>query len=652
MKKRIALRVILAFCVAPNVLSASPLLELPASNPRDVIRFQIDGLPALSNPDYKATLAPSRSNTLTISDATAFVAPVEGVNFALQKNILGDCLPGPDVGPCTSAYVVVGELLPAEAPEGSTLLVGIDANADGLPQMEETRCRAQVQAAASAQCLIRLNVQQYASTAYWVMVQAPAGSNASTVVHHAAFHDLPPSYLGPGYNGDLVITGPGRAAAGASLSLRLSSLGGPYFNTEPSQRYYGAVSVDATWIPFALTATSANNDISLAMTPYQDFSGKVQSDSFTWSRSLHLAPGETLKHFFFDIPPALDGVGYADSVFQLNSLNGATWSDIDAYLVRTDFPPRSSSATVDAAPSPDASVIYWSATLENQILPLRLSAGRWYVVVTNRSANYVSLSAAMASASYRERLSNGANPPIAPGFYYNPLRSGHGISVSQGGDQQVVNWFTYLEDGTPQWYEAQAVAPRADSGWWQAPLYRVAWNGAHAHLTQVGGVTLTPVATNEFMFTWHLEGRFGSERFTQLARTGDCPVFNGVTTNFGGAWYAPTLSGYGMDVLSLPEQQFATFYFYDDLGLARWGVGSSLPFSASSTMTFNQNIGFCPSCTFTPVTAQTLGTIDIDYASSSAGNLSTNLVLKAPLSGTWSYSKPMARLTGSAACVE
>jgi hypothetical protein len=162
---------------------------------------------------------------------------------------------------------------------------------------------------------------------------------------------------------------------------------------------------------------------------------------------------------------------------------------------------------------------------------------------------------------------------------------------------------------------------------------------------------LTPVATNEFMFTWDLEGRSGSERFTQLARTGDCPVFNGVPTNFTGAWFAPTLSGYGMDVLSLPEQQFATFYFYDDLGLARWGVGSSLPFAASSTLTFNQNTGFCPGCAYTPVTAHPLGTVNVDYTGAASGNLSSNLLLQPPLSGSWITNKPMVRLTGSSACV-
>jgi hypothetical protein len=255
-----------------------------------------------------------------------------------------------------------------------------------------------------------------------------------------------------------------------------------------------------------------------------------------------------------------------------------------------------------------------------------------------------------ATNSLVRRFGAGANPTSAPGFYFNHQRSGHGIALSRAGGQQVVNWYTYLEDGTPQWYEAQAAAPDPNSGWWQAPLYRVNWNGSNAALTRVGDITLTPVATNDFMFTWNLEGRSGSERFEQLARTGACPQFGGAATNFTGAWYAPTLSGYGMDVLSLPEQQFNTFYFYDDLGLARWGVGSSLPFAANSTMTFNQNAGFCPSCAVTPITVQTLGTIDIDYASPSDGNLSTNLVLKAPLSGTWNYSRPMARLTGSPSC--
>jgi hypothetical protein len=181
-------------------------------------------------------------------------------------------------------------------------------------------------------------------------------------------------------------------------------------------------------------------------------------------------------------------------------------------------------------------------------------------------------------------------------------------------------------------------------------LYRVAWDGAKAHLTPVGSITLTPTSANRFMFTWNLEGQSGSEAFNQLARFGDCPALNGAPTNLDGAWYAPTLSGYGMQVLALPEQQFNLFFFYDELGIARWGVGNTGPFSAASTFDFRQNSGFCPSCTYTPVTYQALGTATIDFSDAGSGTLSTAFALQPPLSGTWVTSRPMVRLTGSAAC--
>jgi len=452
----------------------------------------------------------------------------------------------------------------------------------------------------------------------------------------------------------IVVTGPGHADAGASIPLRMLAPANTHAVSLPPAssgwRNFAAVLFDdngvsgsahAGILPLAWTSTFVRADVNQPQNP-------LKSDRI-WSTGVldlgQLAPGQSATRLYFDLPPN-SGAAYAPiTVSLINDYYGA----VDWYVERTDFPGGSPAYLVDAAPSPPQ-VIRGSGKFTIQ----QPQAGRWYIVARNSSYDVISdntiylLGNVAGSASLS--FNNVITPALAPGLYYNPSRSGHGISLSQASGQQLLFWYTYLEDGTPTWYQAQAAAPAAGSAWWTAPLYRVAWNGS-AHLTQVGTVLLTPTAENRFIFTWYLEDKAGSEVFVQLARNGDCPNVGGVATNLSGAWYAPALSGYGMDVLALPEQQFNLFYLYDDLGIARWSVGNSLPFLTSTTMNFRQNTGFCPSCAVTPISSQPIGTVNIDYASDSTGNLVTMLQLQLPLSGNWITDQPMRRLTGSAACV-
>lgn len=453
----------------------------------------------------------------------------------------------------------------------------------------------------------------------------------------------------------IVVTGPGHADAGAPIPIRMLAPSSTRIVPLPpatmGQRNFAAVlfgddgtigSAPVGVLPIAWTSSYARGDVNQPQ-------NLLKHDAI-WNTGMprlgQLAPGQSATRLYFDLPPN-SGAAYAPiTVSLINDYYGA----IDWYVERADFPEGSPAYLVDAAPLPPQ-VIHGSGkfTIEQPL------AGRWYIVARNNgygviSDNTIFLLSNAASSLASLSFDNVITPALAPGLYYNPARSGHGISLSQASGQQMLFWYTYLEDGTPTWYQAQAAAPAAGSAWWTAPLYRVAWDGK-AHLTQVGDVLLTPTAENRFIFTWYLEDKAGSEVFVPLARSGDCPNLSGVSTNLNGAWYAPALSGYGMDVLALPEQQFNLLYLYDDLGIARWSVGNSLPFLVSTSMSFRQNTGFCPSCVVAPISSQAIGTVNIDYASDSTGNLATMLQLQPPLSGNWITDQPMRRLTGSTACV-
>ena len=272
-----------------------------------------------------------------------------------------------------------------------------------------------------------------------------------------------------------------------------------------------------------------------------------------------------------------------------------------------------------------------------------VTPGRWYIVAAASGGEVVTRMQTTFSAT-----SNAA--PTTPGSYFNPQRSGHGIFVSQAAGQQVAYWYSYLDDGTPAWYFAQATAPTAASPVWNAPLLRVTWDGsAHSDYPDVGDVTLTPIDGNDLMFTWNLFGQRGSERFTALSHNA-CVTLGGQSVGLSGQWYAPAQSGYGMDVLADPGQQFDAFYLYDVLGEPRWLVGSNSPFAASMSITMNQVSGFCPTCAYVPTTLRSVGALNVSFANATSGMFSTNVTLAAPLSGTFNINQAMLRLTGSVEC--
>jgi len=166
----------------------------------------------------------------------------------------------------------------------------------------------------------------------------------------------------------------------------------------------------------------------------------------------------------------------------------------------------------------------------------------------------------------------------------------------------------------------------------------------------VGDVLLTPINATDFMFSWHLNGISGSERFTQLA-LGGCVAVNGTQANLTGQWFAPTQSGYGMDVLALPSTQFDAFYLYDSLGQPRWVAGSASPFAASTTLALSQLSGFCPTCLWAATVPTQVGTLTASFSSGTQGHYSTQINLAPPLAGSWNIDQPTQRLTGSPVCV-
>lgn len=635
----------LAVYAAPG--SQPTFREIHSDGPSGSMTFTLDDLVALPEATFTTTtLEPANVSVLNLGvdsgDKDLYNLPGDGKQYVMFpiNGTSGEALP--DHASSLRGRVFIAEITSTTAGQ-AVLYTGVDSNGDGVPERAEQACTASASQVTSARCIVDLRDAAPGAIQAWALVDIPRGSSGMTFsVTLSAAVPATGRPAGSQYDnsqGQLIVTGPGHVPANASFPLRLN-----WGNVRDASdqalapgRYYGAVLVDAepnldgqvAYLPFALTRATGGNDVVDALEPESD-------------RAYVIEKGETLQHQFIDVPGAgrlVLNTAYA----------GNQHSNLAFHVVRANFPASASSPDIAAAPAATAGSPQWtmggSTTSASVTVPV--SAGRWYVVASNTGTG-------KAAYTLHAQLNPTAQQALpVPGAYYNPLRSGHGIFMSQSGGLQAVYWYTYLEDGTPTWYAALAPVPDTIGGVWTAPLYSVNWNGSAVNATTVlGDLILTPIDATDFIYSWHLNGSSGSERFARIAPVGDCVTLNGNSADFDGQWYAPAQSGYGMDVLALPTLQNDTFYLYDSLGLPIWVAGAAAPFEPQTTLHMNQLHGFCPLCAFEATRAEDIGTLTVSYSSPQNGHYASDIHLLPPLSGDWQIDQPISRLTGSAACLQ
>ncbi len=612
--------------------AALPFVDIEATTPGGSQTVQLGGLAALPQPRFEATpLQPASANHFDLqgdkNPDDIYTDPTSsGKAFVMVP--FSTLLSG-DGAHQSVAFIV--EVANTNAPQ-LNLYAGIDYNGDGLPSAEEQTCQSTGGPGSTIRCVVDL--RGVPSGNVWFLVEHPT-TGGDTDTYSV---DTTSAVVLAGTNDEtetltqtFFAVGPGHTSDNQTFPLRLFWSEGP--SGTPSLlpgRHYGAVQIvvsssggDGGLLPVGLTRVPGNDDVIHALGPADH---RV------------IENGETLSHQFIDV----SGTGTLQIV---TSLIAPLSGSVSLYAMRADFPPSSSSPNVSAAPAADSTATRWAVapTNDQSSITFPVTPGRWYIVASASGGE-----AQIEIQPFLQTTSNTA--PNAPGSYFNPDRSGHGIFISQAAGQQVVYWYSYLEDGTPAWYSAQGAAPAADSASWVGSLRRVTWDGsALTDFPIVGNVMLTPIDDDDLMFSWNLFGMNGSERFTVLSRNA-CVALDGQSVGLSGQWFAPAQSGYGMDVVADPQQQFDAFYLYDALGEPRWLVGSGSPFAPSMSIALNQVSGFCPTCAYAATTLQPVGTLDVTYADALSGTLATNVTLASPLSGTFTINQPMSRLTGSTTC--
>lgn len=614
--------------------------EISASGPGGSKVVQIGGLVALP----EATFTPTYLVPETISDLSMSADPT--------PNDIYTTLPGPgkqfvlfpvqavvgtDFGNHSQVFIV--QVTSSTAP-ATTLYAGIDSNGDGVPEFAEQQCEAS--GGTNLRCVIDLRNSGAANA--WALVDVPQGSPSTTYSVELSGGVPGISYVlgeDPASLANLAVTGPGHTAASAAFPLRITLKDADAgILLVPNTRYYGAVLIDATPNDSPYPGNVGIVPLSIVRAPGGDDINEVLEPSSTRQRLVE--PGESLTHMFVDVSGS--GMLSIHSAFIASPLSPTP--DLSFYVARTDEPASSAAPTVDAAPGASAATTSWTltgSTIDNTV-SVAVSPGRYYIVASD---------AGNSEQEFSLQTTLELTAPVAPtgeGSYYNPMRSGHGIFLSQASGQQAVFWYTYLEDGTPVWYGVQSDAPVAGTSAWTGPLFRATWDGGKVNTRAViGDAIVTPVDADNLIFSWRMFGLSGSERFTRASGTA-CVNLNGGQVGLTGQWYAPTQSGYGMDVVTQPNLQFDAFYIYDAIGEPRWLGGSVSSFTPTTTLTMDQISGFCPSCAYVKTSPKAAGTLTTTFGSPTTGSYASSISFLPPLSGAWNINQPTVRLSGSAAC--
>ncbi len=503
------------------------------------------------------------------------------------------------------------------------LYVGEDVDADGLPDEFEELCRSAV-SIASERCELAIASRPVARQ-YWVLAQNFRAGLSSTDPLRVST-SLVELKADPAST--LTVTAPASIERLQTLSMRLA-LDAP--SSVPGERligYIGLSAVAAAPQPFAWMEVEIERG-----------SDPLAERALVPGRAidLRLAGNAAAERLFVDVPNNASAL----------TIRSSGSGEIDLYAARVAEPTTPVIAAAPARSQAQASALGAGANHTLIVSGATLAPGRWYVTPVNTSATSTTFSL-ITELSY-------ATPRAQPRFgaYFDPSRDGSGLFLFPVGGSWGLAWYAYLEDGTPTWYLGAAARPGAMQGQWHVDLLRYRWNDSEAIGTRVGEALLSINETLGFTFNWSLDSASGSQKMQWIGET-RCPNVAGSTLDVTGLWFSPERTGFGYSVIGSPDFQSVGAYFYDQRGVARWSLGTGMPFSATSITTQDRR-GSCPLCTYAAptVTAQT-GILNVSYSSASSGRFAfafpSTSPLPAPLPGEWRVDLPALKLSDAIGC--
>lgn len=236
------------------------------------------------------------------------------------------------------------------------------------------------------------------------------------------------------------------------------------------------------------------------------------------------------------------------------------------------------------------------------------------------------------------------------GMWFDPVRDGHGLDIQRAGDTYFLVFYTYREDGSPEWYLAVG---SLDNGIFSGELFRFTYDPNDSppqsgisvgHVTVEFNVTeANPACDDGFnragavqlaRFDWSIDGAHGAWCVIPLIGGGDPPI-----PDFTGHWFAGDADqGWGMTIYQQQPVLFIVLYFYDGAGNPRWALGIDDDYVNGDTLTMLHFNGYCRTCEFFQETMET-GPLTLQFDTPSqlpAGNsVDIDIVYPGPEGGGW-----------------
>ncbi|KFN48782.1 hypothetical protein P873_13300 [Arenimonas composti TR7-09 = DSM 18010] len=483
--------------------------------------------------------------------------------------------------------------------------LGIDLDDDGVAEPGEVRCTAAT-ATAVERCEMAI---ADGDRAWWLMLHA-RGPAQRARVEGFVYSDV------AARNGPAVAaTGPGRLAAGESFPVRV-------LWNRPEQAAGEAV--------YAMLEIGHPEGVSPVLVPVRIERAVIAATPLALEereQRLQLVPGVRQDRLYIDIPP-----GTAALDFTVMAPDGR----FDLTLMRVSD--GWSSPHIAPAPVSGAQQYRW----ENQAGAVSMAigdptAGRWYLVVDNRSAqaHEITVSASVIGSGIA---------PAPRGSWFNPDRGGHGLLLYPAGGDWAGLWYTYFQDGSATWYYLQGPAPTGN-GVWTGGLYRAAWNGSSHRLTAVGQAFVTPTADG-MVFSYLLDGEYGSERLQPLGW--GCPTLAGAPLDVSSHWFNPARAGTGYSVQMWENYEFYAAFVYDGRGVPRFLTAEAAPFAgADAVMALEQLRGFCPLCERSGAPARfDVGNLRRRFSGGSFAEIELDAIWTDGVPGAWTADEPVEPLGG------
>jgi hypothetical protein len=502
--------------------------------------------------------------------------------------------------------------------------IGIDTNSNGRADAAERLCSTIAAASADSRpprCALTITATEGQSVQYWVHVQRRSGMPASIGTSNPS---TATSMDAGTLSRSLRATGPAVVGATATRPVRLSwdtpdALPGDALGGWVRLRHAG--SGYESWWPMRVGG--------------QAFGPMPRPITLGRSPALVIANRAQARSLMLDSPHGLSGLSL-------------TFSGDGEFDVRiTHAPPQASSNAVPhlPTPQPDAAVVVASSVGGRVVATvpdaLARTAGRFWITVTNRASDALRFDVDVQGT--------GSAKTIAPGAYFNPERSGHGVFLYPAGPDLAGLWYTYDDAAQPTWYYLQGPAANA-KGAWRGDLYRSVWLGDRNVLTAVGEAVVTPLENGDVVYTYALDGRFGTERLIGFGS--GCPSVSGSVVDASGHWFDPRRAGMGYSTQFFADYEFHAAFVYDASGLARFVTAEAPgPIVADRTLRLEQLEGFCPLCErLGAPRRRAVGTLQRRIAGERVVQMAPDLRFAAPLMGAHAQRDDVMALGSTQGC--